>query len=211
MRFPALVNCTVIDWFHAWPVSALEKVAIGVLAEVEFENDVIRDGVISFMPYSFDIVNKVAKKFKDQEQRVVHTTPKSFLELLSLYQNLLDSKQNKMMTKINRLSDGLDKLRQTAHTVADISEKLEEQLIVANALKLEAEEIAENVAVEKATVDEENAAAKIEEDKCNKIATDVGEFKASAEADLAKAEPGKVVEVLSKMVNFVTTVSLSLY
>jgi dynein heavy chain len=31
MRFPALVNCTVIDWFHAWPVSALEKVARGNL------------------------------------------------------------------------------------------------------------------------------------------------------------------------------------
>mgnify|MGYP001422855259 CR=1 FL=1 len=79
---------------------------------------------------------------------------------------------------------------------------------------MEAEEIAENVAVEKATVDEENAAAKIEEDKCNKIATDVGEFKASAEADLAKAEPGKVVEVfVEKMVNFVyvNIVSLSLY
>jgi dynein heavy chain len=91
MRFPALVNCTVIDWFHAWPVSALEKVARGNLKDIEFENDTIRDGVISFMPYSFDIVNKVAKKFKDQEQRVVHTTPKSFLELLSLYEGLLVS------------------------------------------------------------------------------------------------------------------------
>ena len=117
------------------------------------------------MPYSFDIVNKVAKKFKNQEQRVVHTTPKSFLELLSLYQNLLASKQTKMMAKINRLSDGLDKLRTTAATVEEISEKLEEQLLVANEKKASAEEIAENVAVEKATVDEENAAAQIEEGK----------------------------------------------
>ena len=189
MRFPALVNCTVIDWFHAWPVIALEKVAQGFLRDVEFDSEEIRANVISFMPYSFDIVNKVAKKFKDQEQRVVHTTPKSFLELLSLYQNLLDKKQKEMMTKINRLSDGLDKLRQTAQTVAEISEALEEQLVIANDKKVVAEEIAENVAVEKATVDEENAAAKIEEEQCNKIASQVRTFQQNTAEDLAKAEP----------------------
>ena len=189
MRFPALVNCTVIDWFHAWPVSALEKVARGNLKDIEFENDTIRDGVISFMPYSFDIVNKVAKKFKDQEQRVVHTTPKSFLELLSLYEGLLASKQKHMQTKINRLSDGLDKLRMTAETVAEISAALEEQLVIANEKKATAEEIAENVAVEKASVDEENAAAKIEEIACNKIATEVKLFQKNTADDLAKAEP----------------------
>jgi dynein heavy chain len=189
MRFPALVNCTVIDWFHAWPVSALEKVARGILEETEFDTEDIRTGVISFMPYSFDIVNKVAKKFKAQEQRVVHTTPKSFLELLSLYQNLLAKKQESMMSKITRLSDGLEKLRQTAETVAVISESLEEQLVVANEAKSVAEEIAENVAVEKVGVDEENAMAKVEETKCNKIANEVRAFQKSTADDLAKAEP----------------------
>ena len=189
MRFPALVNCTVFDWFHSWPVTALEKVARGNLEDVEFENDTIRNGVISFMPYSFDIVNRIARKFKDQEQRVVHTTPKSFLELLSLYKGLLASKQEQMMTKITRLSDGLDKLRTTSETVTEINANLEEQLIVANEKKATAEEIAENVAVEKASVDEENAAAKIEEEACNKIAQEVKTFQENTAADLAKAEP----------------------
>ena len=34
-----------------------------------------------------------------------------------------------MQTKINRLSDGLDKLRMTSETVAEISAALEEQLV----------------------------------------------------------------------------------
>lgn len=32
-KFPALVNCTSIDWFHEWPKSALESVSNRFLAE----------------------------------------------------------------------------------------------------------------------------------------------------------------------------------
>lgn len=34
-KFPALVNCTVIDWFHPWPEDALLSVASKFLADVE--------------------------------------------------------------------------------------------------------------------------------------------------------------------------------
>ena len=61
--------------------------------------------------------------------------------------------------------------------------------MIANEKKATAEEIAENVAVEKASVDEENAAAKIEEIACNKIATEVKLFQKNTADDLAKAEP----------------------
>lgn len=38
-KFPALVNCTVIDWFHAWPDAALLSVAQRFLAEVEMASE----------------------------------------------------------------------------------------------------------------------------------------------------------------------------
>lgn len=34
-KFPALTNCTQIDWFHEWPRSALESVSRQFLAELE--------------------------------------------------------------------------------------------------------------------------------------------------------------------------------
>ena len=64
MRFPALVNCTVIDWFHAWPVTALLKVARGVLSDVDLGSNVTREGIVNFMPYSFDVVNKIAQEYR---------------------------------------------------------------------------------------------------------------------------------------------------
>ena len=55
-KFPAIVNCTVIDWFHPWPEEALTSVAAKFLNDIEMEEE-IRESVVNFMPYSFTIVN----------------------------------------------------------------------------------------------------------------------------------------------------------
>ncbi|MBN3294079.1 DYHC protein, partial [Polypterus senegalus] len=34
-KFPALVNCTVIDWFHAWPLEALQSVSSSFIEKIE--------------------------------------------------------------------------------------------------------------------------------------------------------------------------------
>lgn len=34
-KFPAVVNCTAIDWFHEWPQEALESVSLRFLQETE--------------------------------------------------------------------------------------------------------------------------------------------------------------------------------
>ena len=38
-RFPSLVNCCTIDWFHRWPKEALESVAKKFLTEVDLEEE----------------------------------------------------------------------------------------------------------------------------------------------------------------------------
>ena len=56
-KFPALVTCTVIDWFHPWPEDALLSVAVKFLAETEMASEEIRAGIEKFMPFSFKIVD----------------------------------------------------------------------------------------------------------------------------------------------------------
>lgn len=34
-KFPAIVNCTAIDWFHEWPKQALESVSLRCLQNTE--------------------------------------------------------------------------------------------------------------------------------------------------------------------------------
>jgi dynein heavy chain len=44
-KFPALVNCTVIDIFQGWPREALHSVGRKFLAGVELSSDKIREGI----------------------------------------------------------------------------------------------------------------------------------------------------------------------
>mmetsp|Transcript_26739 Transcript_26739/g.4777 ORF Transcript_26739/g.4777 Transcript_26739/m.4777 type:complete len:111 (+) Transcript_26739:3388-3720(+) len=92
-KFPAIVNCTVIDWFHDWPIEALTSVAERKLFDVEMPSEEIRQGIIEFMPFSFYIVNKVSVRYKEVEKRFCYTTPKSFLELIKLFISMFESKR----------------------------------------------------------------------------------------------------------------------
>ena len=61
-QFPALVNCTVIDWFHPWPYEALFNVGKSFLSQIELGDDKVRDAVTRFMPFSFNLVNDLGLK-----------------------------------------------------------------------------------------------------------------------------------------------------
>jgi len=73
-KFPAIINCSVIDWFHAWPEDALLSVASKFLADVEMASDEIRQGIETFMPYSFKVVEKFSKIswIKKEELSTLH-------------------------------------------------------------------------------------------------------------------------------------------
>ena len=60
-KFPALINNTVIDWFHEWPQEALLSVADKFLAETEMPSDEVRQAIVRFMPFSFNVVGKFSK------------------------------------------------------------------------------------------------------------------------------------------------------
>ncbi len=49
-------------------------------------------------------------KFREQERRYNYTTPKTFLELIKLYKNVLAAKRKANQDNTERLENGLHKL-----------------------------------------------------------------------------------------------------
>ncbi|KRW98533.1 P-loop containing nucleoside triphosphate hydrolase [Pseudocohnilembus persalinus] len=177
-QFPALVNCTNIDWFFPWPQEALKNVSNKFLEQVDLgENADIRKAVVEFMPYSFQVVNDLGLQLFEQEKRYAYTTPKSFLELISLFTNMLTQKREQLETQKERYEQGIIKLRDTAEQVE------------VEAKKKEADEFAEVVRKEKEKVEAENKKAQIEKDNCTRIKIDVTQKKAQTETDLEAAQP----------------------
>ena len=38
-KFPGIVNCCSVDFFHAWPREACEKVAYNFMKKIDFDTD----------------------------------------------------------------------------------------------------------------------------------------------------------------------------
>lgn len=82
-----------------------------------FKQDDITESVSIFMAYVLGSVNEVSQTYLANERRYNYITPKSFLELISLYSKLLTDKTKDTIQKIMRLENGLVKLAQCAEQV----------------------------------------------------------------------------------------------
>ena len=188
-KFPALVNCTVIDWFHPWPEDALLSVASKFLADVEMQSQEVRDSITRFMPYSFKTVNEFSAMVFDQERRYVYTTPKSFLELIKLFKTMLGKKKDELEASKQKYEVGVLKLNETGEIVSKLEEELKIFSVEVEAKKQSADEQAAIVGVEKEKVEAQSNIANIESEKCNKIKVEVEAESESVQKDLDAALP----------------------
>eukprot|EP01035_Chromulina_nebulosa_P019234 gene19234-25085_t len=188
-RFPALASCTVIDWFQPWPEQALASVGKKLLSNVITNSVEISKAIEYFMPTAFLAVNRMCKIYANTEGRKVYTTPKSYLEMLNLFQNMLNDKRNETDAKIYRLQNGVEKLLKAAGDVVELEINLKAMLFSAEEKSRIAERIASNVQHEKEGVELENEKAKIEEEKVANIQSEVSLKQADAMNDLQQAEP----------------------
>lgn len=60
---------------------------------------------------------QVSVKYQQNEKHFNYTTPKSFLEFMKLYGNLLGKQRTELIQKMERLENGLQKLQSTASQV----------------------------------------------------------------------------------------------
>lgn len=70
------------------------------------------------MAYVHKSVNEISRLYLSNERRYNYTTPKSFLEQIKLYQNLLLKKGKDLKAKMERLENGLEKLNSTSAQVS---------------------------------------------------------------------------------------------
>uniref|UniRef100_A0A671VTJ4 Dynein axonemal heavy chain 17 n=1 Tax=Sparus aurata TaxID=8175 RepID=A0A671VTJ4_SPAAU len=188
-KFPAVVNCTAIDWFHEWPQEALESVSFRFLQEVENIEPQVKDSVSKFMAYVHMSVNQTSKEYLANERRYNYTTPKSFLEQIKLYRSLLGQRSKDLTTKMERLENGLEKLNSTSAQVDDLKAKLAAQEVELKQKNEDADKLIQVVGIETEKVSKEKAVADEEEQKVAAIAVVVSGKQRDCEEDLAKAEP----------------------
>ena len=122
-KFPALINCTAIDWFHPWPKDALVSVAQHFLHEVDLGPSDVADN-ICFHVAEVHASWRIAVGAVLRGRKRYNYTPTSFLELISFYKSFLAERRQEMSNQIERLATGLQTLKNTNKDVTALKRGL---------------------------------------------------------------------------------------
>uniref|UniRef100_A0A4W4HCE4 Dynein, axonemal, heavy polypeptide 9 like n=1 Tax=Electrophorus electricus TaxID=8005 RepID=A0A4W4HCE4_ELEEL len=188
-KFPALVNCTVIDWFHPWPQHALQSVSRNFINTISGLEPAVRASISEFISFAHTSVNDVSVKYQQNEKRHNYTTPKSFLEFMKIYGNLLRTKRLELTQRTERLENGLQKLLTTAAQVEDLKARLALQEVELHHRTVDMETLIAKIGQQTDRLNLEKCVADAEEQKVAAIQAEVTMQQQETEEDLAKVEP----------------------
>jgi len=76
---------------------------------------------------------------KNRDGRFVYTTPKSFLELIKLFKNMLTKQMNQLVEAKERYEIGIIKINETQEVVSQLEEDLKISSVEVEAIKKEAD------------------------------------------------------------------------
>jgi dynein heavy chain len=191
-KFPGIINCTMIDWFLEWPREALVSVAQRFLETIEIkvaEKPDIKDNIAYHIAEVHTSVGVASANYYKQEKRFNYTTPKSFLELIAFYKNLLTIRRNEMYEGIKRLDTGLLTLQRTNRDVEKLQEFLKEKKKEVEAKKAGTDKLLEEMGQQRSEAEAQQAIADVEKKKADAAAADARVLEEQAAGDLAIAKP----------------------
>jgi len=187
-NYPSLVNCTSIDWFHAWTEEALRSVARKFVSEEKLAENVL-GGIVDVCVDMQTRVKNVSVRFERSLRRKTYITPTSYLSLIQCFRKLYQFVRDKTYAAEQRYAKGYAKLLETEASVTKMQAELKaKEPQLADALDKTAKLIV--VVAEKTTLtSEERAKVEIEEKACN-IKKDEAEAIANqCTRELDKAKP----------------------
>ena len=188
-QFPSLVNCCTLDWFSRWPEQALLYVSNEFLKDLPDASENVKTSLAEMCMRIHISVEEMAEQFYDSLRRRVYTTPKSYLDLISLYLKKLEEIRNTYESNQNRLSVGLNKLNETNVNIAELKIKIEEMQPKLLEKNEQLKVALVQVNADKAIADEKEKVVSADAEIVNKKAADAKEIADDAEADLAAAKP----------------------
>ncbi|KAM4844901.1 dynein axonemal heavy chain 2 isoform 2-T2 [Thomomys bottae] len=189
-QYPALVNCTTINWFSEWPREALLEVAEKYLVGVDLgtQENIHRKVAQIFVTMHWSVA-QYSQKMLLELRRHNYVTPTNYLELVSGYKKLLAEKRQELLDQANKLRTGLFKIDETREKVEVMSLELEEAKKKVAEFQKQCEEYLVIIVQQKREADEQQKAVTahsekiaVEEVKCQQLAD-------NAQKDLEEALP----------------------
>ncbi|KAG3108336.1 Dynein heavy chain 6, axonemal [Phytophthora idaei] len=208
-QFPALINCTTIDYFDEWPKSALEYVAEFYLSQEDPQaqprsgpgmsrrpstrdfasSSTIRSAVTALCVETHLSVSAALPAFLIKCRRRVYITSQHYLDLISLFRRIHREKKAQWETKLQRLTTGVVKLEETNSLVSTLQEELVVLQPVLVSKTQEAEELLHQVAIDQTEAEQVAQRVRADEAVVKQQQREVSACQVDAQSDLDQALP----------------------
>ncbi|XP_012280984.2 dynein heavy chain 2, axonemal [Orussus abietinus] len=225
-QYPALINCTTIDWFHEWPKDALLEVGnkflqdLNLIITITGENIVeprrsataipilplqerMREGIASLFALIHSSVSQFSKRMKIEKKRHNYVTPTNFLELVAGYKRMLSEKRQELADQAKKLRNGLFKIDDTREKVNEMAAELEVTQEQVHQSTRECEEFLITIVNQRRDADETQKMVTARSIRIEEESIECKKLEEIARADLAAAEPAleeamKALDALNK-------------
>ncbi|XQJ27193.1 dynein heavy chain, putative [Leishmania guyanensis] len=191
-QFPALVSCTSIDWYYAWPNEALKEVGLRYLRdsrEDSEESDELLDTISDLFVFLHDTTNQKAEQMRAQIHRHTYVTPSSFIDLVRGFRSMLHSKRIGIIEQRDKLANGMSKLEETKVTVSEMREALKVQDERLQAKSAEVSKATESIQARQHIAEEQQTLVASEKVKIEQTKRAALADQSEAQADLDRAMP----------------------
>jgi len=187
--FPALVNCCTIDWFLPWPDEALLGVSARQLEPLQGLDSDVKSSLSAVCCSVHQGVLHQSEIFWNRLRRRVYVTPKSFLDLIDLYLEMILEKRQEKDLSLRRLQTGVDKIDEANGVVNGLQEELTKLAPFIKQKIQEADELVPIVTEKQKGAEVIKERVQGEELEVRKFADEVRAIQEDAQRDLDVAMP----------------------
>lgn len=190
-NFPSFVNCCTIDWLDPWPIEALQTVASKMLEETFKEQNVDSETskAITLACVDSHILSiRAAEEFLSLLKRRVYITPKTYIDLIKKFKDMLKELKGNVDTNISKLSNGLSKLVESGEKVEFYKEEISRMTPILEEKNINIQEFIEKLAKEKQVVEKEAVIVEKEKAIVESKADQINDIKKDAEIEFTKAK-----------------------
>ncbi|KAK9890592.1 hypothetical protein WA026_011959 [Henosepilachna vigintioctopunctata] len=208
-QYPALINCTTIDWFTEWPKEALLEVAYKYIADVNFvqkitgeaalerrresviisTQDRLRTASADVFALIHDSVAKKSKQMAQEMKRFNYVTPTNYLELVARYKIVLKEKRDEIAEQANKLRNGVWKIDDCREKVEIMSVELEEAQTKVAEFQQQCDEYLVIIVAQRKEADEQAKEVGLKSVKISEEEVVCKRLASIAQADLDEAMP----------------------
>ncbi|MEW5314022.1 MAG: hypothetical protein WDW38_005550 [Sanguina aurantia] len=188
-QFPSLINCCTLDWFNQWPQEALLSVSTKFLGGTDLGGEEVTLALAGMCVKIHTSVSETSDRFFAELRRRYYTTPKSYLDLINLYLQLLKEKREELTNAKERLLDGLSKLNQTNAMVDGMRGELALLQPILEQKAAGTAELLVRVSADQEQAERVKRTVAVEEREVKSMQTETQAIADDAKADLEEAMP----------------------